>query len=224
MTDVKMTSADTEEKWLELRKSYITASEAAVLLGLNPYSSPNKLKAEKIESTFKGNSFTRVGQVLEPVVVEVTNEVMDTKFKLYEDVGGKKFFTKGALGATPDAVEGDVLLECKTTRPLTFEKYKENAPLTYLTQLQVQLYCTGNKLGYLAIMSTDLTMLTEKLIWPIVIYKVERNDAFCTLLEEEVKRFLEEPTFRVNSSNKKKAQMLLSMSHAKIYFPKEFDN
>jgi len=211
--------ANTEAKWLELRKSYITASEAAIILGLNPYSSPNKLKTEKVESTFKGNSFTRVGQVLEPVVVEVTNEIMGTNFKLYESgAAGKSFFTNGRMGATPDAVEGDVLLECKTTRPHTFEKYKENAPLTYLTQLQVQLHCTNKEVGYLAIMSTDLTMLTEKLIWPIIIYRVNKNVRFCMLLESEIKRFLEEPTFRVNSKNKKDAQMLLSMCNTKVHF------
>jgi len=216
---MKIQIADTEEKWLKLRKSYITASEAAIILGLNPYSSPNKLKAEKVESTFKGNSFTRVGQVLEPVVVEVTNEIMGMNFKLYESgAAGKSFFTNGNMGATPDAVEGDILLECKTTRPHTFEKYKENAPLTYLTQLQVQLHCTNKEVGYLAIMSTDLTMLTEKLIWPIVVYKVTKNNRFCTLLESEIGRFLEEPTFRVNSKNKKDAQMLLSMSSAKVHF------
>ena len=216
---MKLQITNTEAKWLELRKSYITASEAAIILGLNPYSSPNKLKAEKVESTFNGNSFTRVGQVLEPVVVEVANEIMGMNFKLYESgEAGKSFFTNGKMGATPDAVEGDILLECKTTRPLTFEKYKETAPLTYLTQLQVQLYCTEKDIGYLAIMSTDLTMLTEKLIWPIVVYKVTKNNRFCTLLDSEIKRFLEEPTFRVNSKNKKDAQLLLSMSSEKVHF------
>jgi len=70
----------------------------------------------------------------------------------------------------------------------------------------------------LAIMSTDLTMLTEKLIWPIVVYKVTKNNRFCKLLDSEIKRFLEEPTFRVNSKNKKDAQLLLSMSSEKVHF------
>ena len=217
------TIAKNENEWLALRKKVITASEFAVLLGLNPYSSPNKLKAEKVESTFSGNSFTRVGQVLEPVVVEITNEVLGSNFKLYETDGGKAFYTKGYMGATPDATDGATLLECKTTRPHTFDKYKEIAPLTYLIQLQVQLYCTEISEGYLSILSTDLTMATEKLIWPVVIYKVERNDALCALMEEEAKRFIEEPTYRVISKNKKKAQLLLSMSHSQIYVPKQLD-
>lgn len=207
----------TEDEWHKLRNKYITASEAAVLVGLNPYSSPKKVRDGKIKQEFFGNAFTRVGQVLEPVVVEVTNEVLDKKFKLYEDKHkGKVFFTKNHLGATPDAYEGKVLLECKTTRPHTYLKYSAVPPNTYLIQLQVQMYCTGTTKGYLAILSTDLTQPTPELNWPITIYEVKKMKPICDILKEESERFITNEKFRVKSEYKKRVQLLLSMCYTKI--------
>lgn len=211
---------NTEAEWHALRGAYITASEAAVLVSLNPFSSPGKLKQD---SGFTGNAFTLCGQVLEPVVVDVTNRVLGTKFRLFEDVEGKSFYTKGCLGATPDATDETDLLECKSTRPKSFLKYIESPPLMYLIQLQVQLHCTNKKIGYLAIMSTDLTQATDVINWPIVIYKVHRNDKICEILETEAKRFLDgfdpngKNTFRAKSEHKKKVGALLALCCEKIY-------
>ncbi len=208
----------TEEEWKDIRKKYITASEVATILGLNAYMSPNKLKQEKIQQDFVGNSYTKVGQLLEPVVVQITNYVLNSKFKLYEEDGAKSFFTKGCLGATPDAVQGgNILLECKTTRPTNYLKYSIFPPLNYLLQLQCQLYCTDFVEGYLAILSTDLTQSTSELIWPISIYKVKKLDSLCNLMNEEAERFLSTESFRVKSPLKKKAEVLLGMSHEKVY-------
>lgn len=207
---------DTEEKWHELRRKYITASEAAVLIGQNPYSSPGKLKKE---SDFVGNAYTIVGQVLEPVVVDITNRILGTKFQLYEVINkGKAFYTKDSLGATPDAKDGDILLECKTSRPDTYTKYIKEPPAQYLTQVQVQMWCTNKQLGYLSIISTDLTQKNHVISWPIVIYKIKRNDELCTIIETEAKRFFNSDSFRVNSATKKQASELLKSSYERIHY------
>ena len=208
---------NTEEKWHELRNKYITASEAAVLIGHNPYSSPGKLKQE---SGFVGNAYTFIGQVLEPVVVDITNRILLSNFRLYEtDNDGKVFYTKGLLGATPDATDGTMLLECKSTKPDTYLKYKAEPPLQYLVQLQVQLYCTDIKEGYLAILSTDLSQTSQTINWPIVIYKVKRNDKLCAIIQTEAARFFndKDKTYRVSSSIKKQTGTLLHLCHEKIY-------
>lgn len=202
----------TEAEWHDLRTKYITASESAVLVGLNPYSSPSKLK----KSTFKGNANTLLGQLLETVVVKITNIMLKTNFKLFETDEGKIFFTKGNLGATPDALEGPILLECKTTRPDLFLKHKEIPPVTYLMQLQTQLWCTGNEIGYLAILSTDLTQKDQEPNWPIVLYKVQLNHELCAIIESEAERFFKSDTFRVNSKLKVQANLLLQSSWTKV--------
>jgi len=113
-----------------MRTHFVTASNAATLVGLNPYSSPGRLKSPE---PFEGNAFTKVGQMLEPVVVNVVNSVLNTEFVLFEtEQKGKVFYTNGSLGATPDAYYENILLECKTTRPHTYHKYAGYPNVPYL--------------------------------------------------------------------------------------------
>ncbi len=205
----------TEEEWLELRKQYITASAAAVLVGADPYSSPSKLRNPE---EFHGNAFTFVGQMLEPIVVNVTNAVLGTKFQLYENKEGhKEFYTCDGLGATPDAHQDrNVLLECKTTRPKTYIKYSAVPPSKYLIQLLVQLECTGLEEGYLAIMSTDLTQASAELKWPISIFKVLKDDRISVILKTQAERFTNNKTFRVDSKIKQKVRLLLTLCYKRV--------
>lgn len=205
----------TEAEWLALRKQYITASGAATLVGADPYSSPAALRNPP---PFFGNSFTRVGQMLEPVVVNVFNDIMGTSFRLYEnEAGHKEFYTLGRLGATPDAHQDNkILLECKTTRPQTYIKYGAVPPSKYLIQLIVQMMCVGVSDGYLAIMSTNLTQASAHLIWPISIYKVWTDSRLCDILILEAERFSTNATFRVNSAVKQKVKLLLTTCYEDV--------
>lgn len=205
----------TEADWLELRKKYITASNAAVLVGADPYSSVAKIKNP---DPFFGNAYTFVGQMLEPVVVNVVNKVLGTSFELYETAGGaKEFYTQGYFGATPDAhMDRKVLLECKTTRPHTMLKYGVVPPNKYLIQLIVQMMCVGVDTGYLAIMSTNLTQVSAKLIWPVSIYAVNRDVRICNILIAEAERFAKCATFRVNSAVKQQVKLLLSACYMSV--------
>lgn len=204
----------TEEEWHALRGQYITASEASVLVGADPYSSP---KALRETSTFTGNSFTKVGQMLEPVVVKVVNDILGTNFKLFENTEGhKEFYTNGHLGATPDAYYNKILLECKTTRPKTFLNYEIVPPSKYIIQNLVQQICVEEEqyedYGYLAIMSTNLTQASAELIWPISIFKVWKCDRICDILKEQAQKFKDKPEkFRVESKVKQTVKLLLPL-------------
>ena len=205
----------TEADWLDIRKKYITASNAATLLGADPYSSPAALRNP---AEFHGNSFTRVGQMLEPVVVNVVTDVLGSSFRLYEnEQGWKEFYTEGHLGATPDAhMDRKVLLECKTTQPTTYIKYGSVPPSKYLIQLIVQMMCTGISEGLLAIMSTNLTQRSSLLEWPVKIFKVLPDERICVMLREQAERFVTNEKFRVDSSVKQKTRILLSMCWEEI--------
>lgn len=209
----------TEADWLELRKQYITASEVAVLVGADPYSSPSKIKNP---TPFEGNAFTKVGQMLEPVVVNVVNMVLNrqgaSRFVLYETPEGyKEFYTEGLLGATPDAHSNrKELLECKTTRPQSFIKYSAVPPSKYILQLMTQMLCTGTEEGYLAIMSTNLTQKTAELNWPISIFKVWKCNKICDILKLEGQRFRTQKTFRVDSKVKQRVKLLLTLCYEKV--------
>lgn len=205
----------TEEEWHNLRSQFVTASEAAVLVGADPYSSPSKLRNPE---PFSGNAYTLVGQMLEPVVVNVTNAVMGTRFQLFETTcGTKEFYTHGLFGATPDAHQDrKILLECKTTRPSTYLKYSAVPPNKYLIQLIVQLMCTGLDLGYLAIMSTDLSQATAQLKWPVSVFKVLKNVRICDILKEQAQKFTEKKAFRVDSKVKQEVRLLLSLCYERV--------
>lgn len=200
----------TEAEWLELRKQYITASEVAVLVGADPYSSVAQLRKP---SDFQGNAFTRVGQMLEPIVINVVNDILGTTFKQFETPEGhKEFYTCGPLGATPDAhMDRKVLLEAKTTRPQTYIKYGAVPPNKYVIQLLSQMMCVEDyeNWGYLAIMSTNLTQRSAELIWPISIFKVWTDDRICSIIKEEAERFNKDEKFKVCPKVKQKIKLLL---------------
>jgi predicted phage-related endonuclease len=202
----------TEVEWHALRAKCVTASEAAVLVGADPYSSPAQLRKP---STFTGNAFTLVGQMLEPIVVNVTNAVLGTKYQLFENAEGhKEFYTEGHLGATPDAHEDRKrLLECKTTRPQTYIKYSAVPPSKYIIQLIVQLMCTNLSEGHLAIMSTNLTQASATLKWPISVFKVWTDNRICDILKEEAEKFTNNEKFKVDSKVKQKVKLLLPMCY-----------
>lgn len=205
-----------EKDWHALRAQVVTASEAAVLVGADPYSSPRQILNRE---PFEGNAFTFVGQMLEEVVVKITNKVLGTNFELYEqEENVKEFYINNNLGATPDAHQDrKMLLECKTTRPKTYMKYSAVPPSKYIIQNVVQQICVDDlesDFGYLSILSTDLTQNSSELRWPITIYKIWKNSELCNILKEESDRFKKctetNKQFRVNSKVKQKVKLLLA--------------
>lgn len=208
-----------EKDWHALRSQVITASEAAILVGADPYASPAKIKNPE---PFEGNAFTFVGQMLEPIVVNITNKVLGTNFQLYEqEENVKEFYINGHLGATPDAHQDrKILLECKTTRPKTYIKYSAVPPNKYLIQLLVQMMCTEIDTGYLSILSTDLTQATSELKWPVTIYKLDKCERICNILIEESERYIQGinngKSFRVNSKVKQKVKLLLAICYQRV--------
>lgn len=213
-----------ETEWHALRSLVVTASEAAVLVGADPYSSPAKIRET---STFTGNAFTQVGQLLEKTVVELTNKKLGTHFELYENTAGhKEFYVEGILGATPDAHEDRAtLLECKTVNSKTYMKYSAVPPNKYIIQLMVQMICTGINQGYLALIDTKLKTMEQyehflnnvkEQSYDITVYKVLQNDIISGILIEEAARFASSKQFRVNSKLKQKVKLLLPLTWERI--------
>jgi putative phage-type endonuclease len=211
-----------EAEWLENRKNYVTASEASVLFGLNPFSSPRKVVEEKKESTFFGNSYTYIGQLLEEVVIKVTNDQMKMDFELCEGLGGKLFETHDQvrLGATPDAMNKTAYLECKTTRNANILKWNSFPPYYYLMQLYVQMMCGNKDEGYLACLGTDLSQSSPKLELPFIVFKLTRHDQIDNMIKSEVNRFWDltkqEKLYRINSEYKRIIKLLLIINLEKI--------
>lgn len=184
-----------ENEWLEARKQVITATEMAPLLGMNKYQSASKMWAEKQNSTFNGNAYTQIGQILEPAVVNATNLVLGTNFKLVESryAQGKVMYIDSqlGLGATPDAACSEGLLECKSTKPHNWLRWSGYPPTYYLVQLYTQMLCGDKPWGILSIMSTDLTQKSESLDLNLSCFKIHRQESIDKHILSETARFWE---------------------------------
>jgi len=211
-----------DAEWLEMRAGLITATDIGVLLGLNKWKSVAELIEGKENFKPFENSYTWLGQVLEPVVVEATNKVLSTDFALFED-GSRSFFMNEEvrLGATPDAGTKTTLLECKSTKPGNYLRWAEWPPAYYLSQLYTQLMCTNRKTGYLAILSTNLTQRDENLNIPIHIHKIKRTKELDQIFLDTVKDFWEAydkgKVYRVNRKRAPNIELMLRFQTEKIY-------
>ena len=74
------------EEWLRWRKSGVSASEASVVLGVNPYKTPWRLWAEKsgraVEADLRSNPHVRRGIALEDRARQVAESVLGEDFLL----------------------------------------------------------------------------------------------------------------------------------------------
>ena len=214
-----------DKQWKAKRKTVITATESASILGLNPWKTAAKMWHDKTSGNiFVPNSYIKVGLLLEEVVVKATNEVMNMNFELYENGDKKAFYVNEnlRLGATPDAHDKkeNVLLECKTTKPFNIYKWAYTPPPYYIFQLQTQMICTGHEKGYLAIMGTDLSQKSEELDLPLIIFEVHRCNKLEALLKERLDVFWQ--TVKENKRIitpkivKDKANLLNSLTYRKV--------
>lgn len=108
--------------------------------------------------------------------------VQETGFVLHPSI---KFF-----GASPDGLVGsDGLLEikCPNTSTHIDTLLADKVPSKYLTQMHVQMICTGR--NWCDFVSFDPRLPGDMSFW---MQRVNRDDAFCKEIEAEVSSFLDE--------------------------------
>lgn len=146
---------DSREEWLKFRANYIGGSDAAAVIGLNPYVSAFSLWAEKTGQSpaFDGNLATRTGTYLEPFVA-----------KLFEEQTGKKVRNENASLVNSDypwavadvdrmVVGEDAGLEIKTVSSLSTRMFKNGSyPPRFYCQACHYMAVTGKPLWYVAVL------------------------------------------------------------------------
>ena len=108
--------------------------------------------------------------------------VQETGFVLHPSI---KFF-----GASPDGLVGsDGLLEikCPNTSTHIDTLLADKVPSKYLTQMHVQMICTGR--NWCDFVSFDPRLPGDMSFW---MQRVHRDDAFCKEIEAEVSSFMDE--------------------------------
>ena len=143
------------EEWLEERQKSIGGSDAPSIIGLNPWSSPYTVWADKLGKIppKEDNEAMRLGRDLEDYVA-----------KRFTEDTGKKVRRENFLIMNPQypfahanvdrmVIGEDAGLECKTTSVLNLKNFKNGAfPDTYYVQCVHYLMVTGCKKWYLAVL------------------------------------------------------------------------
>ncbi len=154
MAITKIATASHEE-WLKLRHGYLGGSDAAAVVGLNRFSSPYSLWAEKTGRTppFEGNLATDVGTFLEDFIA-----------KRFETLSGKKVrrdnrsflndkYPWAIANIDRDIVGEDAGLECKSTSALNLKRFKGGEfPDNYYCQCVHYLAVSERERWYLAVL------------------------------------------------------------------------
>ena len=144
------------DEWLALRKGYIGGSDAAAVMGLNPYASPYSLWAEKTGRTegFAGNLTTEVGSYLEEFVARLFERETGKKVRRYNKMMVNDEYPWACADVDRVVVGEDAILEIKTTNSLgKIKKLKKGEiPEQYYAQMVHYLAVTGKKKCYLAVL------------------------------------------------------------------------
>lgn len=155
MGEITKVKTASHEEWLELRSHYIGGSDAAAVVGMNAYSSPYALWAEKTGRVpgFTGNLATEVGTYLEEFVAQKFAQETGKKVRKCNLSFLNSDYPFAIANIDREIVGEDAGLEIKTTDTLNLQKFKGGEyPANYYCQMVHYLAVTGKQRWYLAVL------------------------------------------------------------------------
>lgn len=159
------------EEWLKLRSKYIGGSDAAAVVGLNPFSSPYALWAEKTGKApgFEGNLATEVGTYLEEFVAQKFAKETGKKVRKCNASFLNSQYPFAIANIDREIVGEDAGLEIKTTDSLNLKRFKGgDYPANYYAQMVHYMAVTGKQKWYLAVLIGN-----KEFLW----FTLERDEA-----------------------------------------------
>lgn len=168
------------EEWKALRHKYIGGSDAAAVVGMNPFVSPYSLWAEKTGRLpgFEGNLATEVGTYLEDFVAQKFAQETGKKVRKCNLSWFNDQYPWAIANIDREIVGEDAGLEIKTTSELNLSKFKGGEyPANYYCQCMHYLAVTGKQKWYLAVLIGN-----REFMW----FTIERDeDEIAALMDEE---------------------------------------
>ena len=155
MAEITKVKTANHEEWKALRSKYIGGSDAAAVVGLNSFSSPYALWAEKTGKIpgFDGNLATEVGTYLEEFVAQKFAQETGKKVRKCNQSFLNSQFPWAIANIDREIVGEDAGLEIKTTDTLNLTKFKGGEyPANYYVQMVHYLAVTGKQRWYLAVL------------------------------------------------------------------------
>lgn len=155
MSEITKVKTANREEWKALRSHYIGGSDAAAVVGLNPFSSRYSLWAEKTGRVpgFEGNLATEVGTYLEEFVAKKFEAETGKKVRRANQSFFNSAYPWAIANIDREIVGENAGLEIKTTSEMNLKKFKGGEyPARYYAQMVHYLAVTGKKRWYLAVL------------------------------------------------------------------------
>lgn len=155
MGEITKIKTNSHEEWLELRSHYIGGSDAAAVIGLNAYTSPYSLWAEKTGRVpgFAGNLATETGAYLEEFIAQKFAQITGKKVRKCNQSFLNSEYPFAIANIDREIIGEDAGLECKSTSVLNTRKFKNgDFPANYYCQCVHYLGVTKKKRWYVAVL------------------------------------------------------------------------
>ena len=152
---ITLKQLESREAWLEHRNKYIGGSDAAAVVGLNAYTSPYSLWAEKTGRVpgFAGNLATETGAYLEEFIAQKFSQITGKKVRKCNQSIFNSDYPFAIANIDRDIIGEDSGLECKSTSVLNTRKFKGgNFPANFYCQCVHYLSITEKKRWYIAVL------------------------------------------------------------------------
>jgi predicted phage-related endonuclease len=201
---MKLIHQSDREKWLEARKGFVTASNAAVVLGKSKYKTREQLLMEYAGLAYPdfdpSSESTHIGLAMESATMDLARNLWGWPL---EDDGWLTPDPAGSpLAATPDCIMhtpwGSAVVNLKVTTAQAMEdckplkngqpstaRFAQGCPIDYALQLQCEMACTG--MQWAAILAIHCNVGFKMRAYP-----VRRNDIVIAMLRREAVRFMED--------------------------------
>lgn len=179
------------EEWLRHRQKSIGGSDAASIIGLNPWVSPYTVWADKLGKLppKEDNEAMRQGRDLEFYVAQRFSEATGKKVRRENSIIVNPEYPFAHANVDRLVIGEDAGLECKTTSMLNMKKFKNGAyPDTYYVQCVHYMMVTGCKKWYLAVLVLNKAFM---------VFEIERDEEEIQALaksEEEFWKIVESKT------------------------------
>ena len=153
-----LTEAQRREAWLEDRRSCITGTDVAAILGLSRFSSPVQVYLDKKGlATVEENEAMRWGKRLERPILEAYSERMESPLVFADPFKLHRVPDFPLLGASLDAVRiiDNAPVDAKNTRQRGADwgpDGSDQIPVYYAAQLAVQMMVQGTEFADLAVL------------------------------------------------------------------------
>lgn len=183
------------EDWLALRRKGLGGSDAAAVLGMNPWRTPYTVWADKTEQldqdTQRPNMRMRMGQLLEPVIGTLFTEQTGIEVERYPYMLRSKEWPWMLVNLDFVVPTPEAALEAKTTDARNFGQWededgKAKIPEAYLIQGQHELAVTGFQSVFFGALigGNDFRIMEVKRDDFLIENLVEAERKFWTMVED----------------------------------------